>query len=236
MSAVDKGDLTLSVMYPSEYLKAGDLQGRNITVTVADVKVDAVPMTGGKKEKKCVVHIHKTKKKLIVGKTNAYCLGLLISSNARDWIGKRITLCPDVDKMSGVEVATIRIAGSPDAIPARAAKYASVWKGERKQGRLVSRVKAALALIELSGAPPVEAEEVAHEQTFGETPADDEPDMFAEETPALSEEEMMRQIAAAPDAAAVVAIERARVAGAHLSPEASGRLQEAISARLSTLT
>ncbi len=73
----------------------------------------------------------------------------------------------------------IRIAGSPDAPADRAAAYAKAWKGDRVGGELVSRVKAALALLELSGVPPVEAS--APEPAAPDAPA--EPDMFADEPP-----------------------------------------------------
>lgn len=170
---VDRDDLTLSVMFPSNYLACPDLKGRHVTITISGVSVDEVPMTGGKKSRKCVVCMAKTPKKLIVGKTNGYALGVLVSPHAREWIGKRITLCPDVDMFGGKQVPAIRIAGSPDAAPERAAAYASAWRGERQGGRLCGRLKRALGLLELGVAPPVEPEE--HEEapvTEGELAAD----------------------------------------------------------------
>ena len=115
--AVDKGDLSLSVLFPSEFLKAEDLKGRSVTVTVAGASLDDVPMTGGRKERKLVFRLARTPKKLIVGKTNGYALALLLcdagSGNLRQVVGRQITLCADVDRLKGQDVAAIRIAGSP---------------------------------------------------------------------------------------------------------------------------
>lgn len=158
MPAVDN-DMDLSVLFPSEYLKCDDLKGKQVTVTISRVVNDLVQMSGGKKQKKLVLHLEKTHKKIIVGKTNSWSLGLLISTNARDWAGKRMTLTPDVDIFGGVEVPCIRIVGSPDAQPERAAAYARAWRGNRKRGDLVARVKKEISLLSVGTAPPVEEEE-----------------------------------------------------------------------------
>ena len=158
---MSKDDLTLGVMYPSKYLKCEDLRGKNVTVTIADVSIDDVMMTGGSHEKKVVLKLARTPKLLIAGRTNGYALGVLISPHAREWVDKRIVLCPDVDTFGREDVPCIRVYGSPDATPERSAAYSRAWRGERKRGKLIARLKQALARL-TSGdvvAPPVEPDE-----------------------------------------------------------------------------
>lgn len=236
-NTVDKGDFSVSVLFPSDYLKCADLKGRNVNVTITGITVDAVPMTGGKKEKKLVLTLAKTRKKFIAGKTNGYCLGLLFSSDLRACVGKQITLCPDVDVFGGADVATIRIAGSPSATPERARAYEQTWRGDRKQGRLVKRVKGALALIEMSGVPPVEAEAVS--TVAAEAPAEgapvEESDLFADDVPPTPNTapvpNPVAQVAVADLMARIAAIPRDDRSGMHaLKKEIDAAVGHGISA------
>lgn len=152
-------DLTLRLMYPSDYLRAEDLLGKPVAVTIATVNIAALPLEGGQSADRVVIGLRKTSKKFVCGKTNGYSLGVLISSRAAEWIGKRIILCPDVDTFGREDVPCIRIASSPDAAPDRAAAYARAWKGERRRGKLVGRLKRALLGLSDKTAAPVEPED-----------------------------------------------------------------------------
>ena len=44
----DNHDLTMGVLYPSKYLKADDLRGKPVTVTIAGVALDDVVMEIGR--------------------------------------------------------------------------------------------------------------------------------------------------------------------------------------------
>ena len=170
-------ELTLGVMYPSKYLKASDLLGRQFELKIRSVGLEDVVMTNGRKERKLVLSFEKTTKLLIAGKTNGYALGVLIGSRAKDWEGKRVVLCADVDVLGrDGDVPCVRIVSSPDAPPARAEAYARAWRGERKRGKLVARLKAALNRLEPIAAPAVEEPEP--EQIDESTP---EPEADAEE-------------------------------------------------------
>lgn len=176
---VDRGDLTLSVLFPSEFVKADDLQGKQVTVMLASGNVDDVPMTGGRREKKLCFTIVGKRKRWIVGKTNGYALALLFAgppkyNDLRCAFGKRVTLVADADTMKGQPCAALRILGSPDADAARTAMYARAWRGKRERGALCSRLKTALQLLSLGAAPPVEDVE-EHEQAahYEPVPADE---------------------------------------------------------------
>lgn len=184
MSPPTKDDLSLSVLFPNEFLKSEDLKGQQWVVTISGVSREMVPMNGGKKERATILRLEKTPKKIICNKTNGYSLALLLSPDlsapsGRDWVGKRITLCSDIDTRSGEEVAAIRIATSPDATPERASIYAQAWRGKRKGGDLVRRIKRTVALMAIrGGVPPVDEPEQARETAdVGPAPRDEE-DMF----------------------------------------------------------
>jgi hypothetical protein len=174
-------DLTLSVMFPSRFLKCDDLQGRKVTVTIADVNLEEVMMVGGSHEKKVVLQLAKTPKLLIAGRTNGFSIALLLSQHIREWVGKRITLCPDVDLFGKSEVPCIRVAGSPDSAPENTAAYARAWKGDRKRGKLLSRVKKELVKLAPKHAQPVEPEEPEVDDDLP-PPSSQEPDDFLKDS------------------------------------------------------
>jgi hypothetical protein len=184
-------DLDLSVLFPSDWIKAADLGGRQYTLTVTSVAQEVVKMTGGRASKCVVLRFEKTRKGLICNKTNAYALAILLSPNlakpnGRDWIGHRIALCADMDvnRKTKEDIAAIRIAGSPDASEERAHVYGRAWRGERKGGELCHRLKAALATAAIRGlAPPVEPRPVEPEPepaAEGAPPSEEPPDIFAD--------------------------------------------------------
>lgn len=160
--ATEKDPLAMSVLFPNAFVKAEDLGGEHKTVTIAGVVRESVAMAGGKKEACTVVSIARTPKKWIVNRTNGYGLALLLSPDlshpsGRDWIGKRVILCSDLDQRQGEEMAAIRVAGSPDATPERSEAYARAWRGKRKGGELCRRLKRTLATMAVRGhAPPEE--------------------------------------------------------------------------------
>jgi hypothetical protein len=153
-------ELTLDVMYPDKFLKAAHLQGHTPTVRIESIKVDLVPMSGGKKAQATVMSFKGKSKEFIVNKTNAYAIAVLLGSNRpADWIGRRIQLVTDLedDRKTRSEVPCIRILGSPDASPEQAAAYKRAWRGQRKGGALCSRLKVEVQRMLTKGAvAPVE--------------------------------------------------------------------------------
>ena len=190
MSTPKLAELTMSVMFPSEFLACPDLKGKTPTVTITNVSMDMVQMEAGGKEQKPVLRFHGTKKKLLCGKTNGHALALLFGDAAENWLGKKIVLCPDVTtfgkKDGSDDRGCIRILSSPDATKERSEAYAKAWRGDRKGGALASRLKRARALLSATGAgvPPVTpvdpeyAERQAAEES-GDASVSVEPDMFA---------------------------------------------------------
>lgn len=104
-------------LFPGRFLKAGLLQGRAITLTIADVDTDSLPQDDGKMKTKGIILFNGTDKGLALNSTNGQCLKAMFGRKVQEWIGKRVTLKPDKDrdpKNGRGLVDCIRIAGSPD--------------------------------------------------------------------------------------------------------------------------
>lgn len=97
-------------LYPGRFIKAGELLGKKVTLTISDVELedlvgdDAVPKT------KCIISFKETPKKLVACKTNGLCVKEMFGKELANWLGKRVILFEDV--WNG-EPCT-RIWGSPD--------------------------------------------------------------------------------------------------------------------------
>jgi len=96
-------------LYPGRFIKAVELLGKKVTLTIADVELEDLEGDDGKKTK-ALVRFKETPKMLVLCKTNGMCVRDMFGKEIANWIGKRITLFEDV--WNG-EPAT-RIWGSPD--------------------------------------------------------------------------------------------------------------------------
>jgi hypothetical protein len=96
-------------LYPGRFIKAAELLGKKVTLTMTDVELEDLEGDDGKKTK-CIISFKETPKKLVACKTNGFCIKEMFGKELAAWIGKRITLFEDV---WNDEPAT-RIWGSPD--------------------------------------------------------------------------------------------------------------------------
>jgi len=111
----------LELVYPSEYVKAADLKGRDVTIIIADVTRENLVMVGGKRDRKAVIHMRARKadgspgqmlgKRWVVGKTVLRQIGAATKSNVMDeWIGREVTIYPTTCRgKEGKEVECIRV-------------------------------------------------------------------------------------------------------------------------------
>lgn len=97
--------------FPSNYLKAADLQQRTITVTIEKVAFEQV---GREREQKAVIYFAGKTKGLVCNKTNAKKL-IEISGSAltEDWTGLSVALYPTETEFGGETVDCIRIKAAP---------------------------------------------------------------------------------------------------------------------------
>lgn len=111
----------LELVYPSEYVKAADLKGRDVTIIIADITKETLVMVGGKKDRKAVVHMRARNrdgspgqllgKRWVVGKTVLRQIGAATGEKVMDnWLGKEVTMYPDTCRgKDGKMVECIRV-------------------------------------------------------------------------------------------------------------------------------
>ena len=79
-------------LFDREYVGAWELNGRDVTVTIASVKAGDLTTVGGRKSKKPIIAFEGASKKMICNKTNARTIAALYGTIVEAWVGKRITL------------------------------------------------------------------------------------------------------------------------------------------------
>ncbi len=98
-----------SLMFPSKYVAAEDLKGRDVAVTIRRVEIATLQMKGGGTEKKFLIHFDGKDKPLVLNKTNATTIAMLHGGAAEKWTGKRITLWPTTCSAFGATTTCIRV-------------------------------------------------------------------------------------------------------------------------------
>lgn len=95
--------MDVRLLYPNNYLSGLDLGGKDVTLTIRRVVVEALKTERGE-EKKPVMYFEETRKKaeqngdvskekrLVMNKTNAMTIASLLGNEIDNWKGQRITL------------------------------------------------------------------------------------------------------------------------------------------------
>jgi hypothetical protein len=105
--------------FPSNYLKASDLRGSEVVVTIDHVGFEPV---GRQKEMKAVVYFKGKEKGLVLNKTNATKITQLAGSpNTEDWDGIKVKLYPTETEFAGEMTECIRIKAAPAVAAVRQA-------------------------------------------------------------------------------------------------------------------
>lgn len=104
-------------MLQSKYLKATDLQGRRIEVTIESVSTAKMRDASSK----LVLTFTGKRKGLTLNKTNTRALIVLFGAETDAWLGHTITLAPEQVDFAGQQVDAIRIAGAQTPAPVRPA-------------------------------------------------------------------------------------------------------------------
>lgn len=97
-------------LYPGRFIKAGELLGKKVTLTITEVDLEDLMGDDGKEKAKAIVSFRETPKKMVTCKTNGICLREMFGKKLSEWVGKRVTIFPDT--WNGEPC--IRIWGSPD--------------------------------------------------------------------------------------------------------------------------
>lgn len=92
-----------------KWIYAYDLQGRDVTLTIARAIPGDITGEGGKKSKKPVVYFEGKNKGLVLNITNVRTIGALYGFEAKEWAGKRITIYPTTTQFGPNTVDCIRV-------------------------------------------------------------------------------------------------------------------------------
>tara|TARA_R110002074_G_C12558458_1_gene667664 strand:+ start:43306 stop:43710 length:405 start_codon:yes stop_codon:yes gene_type:complete len=117
--------MNINDLYPSKYLSASDLQGREAEVTISNVAMEEV---GKDKEMRPILYFQGKQKGVVLNKTNAHNVGAIYGPDTNGWLGQRVTLFVVWTDFNGKSVEAIRIRGprpagaaaepAPAAVPA----------------------------------------------------------------------------------------------------------------------
>lgn len=107
--------LSYDQLFPSRFLKAGEFNGKPVTLTITAVSLEELEKEDGTERPTAIVSFKETKRQWVLIKTNAQCLLAMWGPQTDEWIGKRVTLYPERDT-SGLSDSglCIRVKGSPD--------------------------------------------------------------------------------------------------------------------------
>ena len=109
---------TVSEAFPSNYLKAADLNNRTVKVAINMVVFEEI---GQNRDKKPVMYFEKVQKGLVLNKTNATEIAAKHGDQMEGWTGKEIELFSMMVPFQGQNVAAIRVrAVNPEPVIAEA--------------------------------------------------------------------------------------------------------------------
>lgn len=100
--------------FPGRFLKSGLLKDRPVTLEIKDVHLETLPDEKSVEKDRAILSFAQTPMQMPINRTNGICLKGMFGPKIKSWIGKRITLVPEMAKFGSENVSAIRISGSPD--------------------------------------------------------------------------------------------------------------------------
>lgn len=105
--------LTWETLNPGEYIKAGEFNGKPVTLRIASIdRQDFELEDGSGHEKRGVISFTETDRKWVLNKTNIQLLKALWPT-IEDAIGQQVTLASQQVQFGREKVAGIRVIGAP---------------------------------------------------------------------------------------------------------------------------
>lgn len=110
-----------ALLFPTNYVKACDLHGKDITVAVDHLEHEVLQMQGANKERKVVIYLRAVRKdgsigdllgkRLVVNKTNAKLIAAVVGDpDLSKWSGAKFTLYPTKCRgADGSQVECVRV-------------------------------------------------------------------------------------------------------------------------------
>lgn len=96
-------------MFDYLYLRAWDLDGQDVTVTIEKVEAGEIEGKEGEIKRMPFVYFKGVPKPLGINKTNGKSVAGMYGTDVRKWVGKRLTLYPTTTQFQGEQKECIRI-------------------------------------------------------------------------------------------------------------------------------
>lgn len=112
--------MKMSDAFPSKYLKATDLNGNRVRVTIDRVVFEDIGQ-GEDKDRKPVLYFKGKEKGVVMNKTNATNIALMYGDEMDDWTGVDVELFSAMVDFQGRSVEAIRIRPMRPVVKAGAA-------------------------------------------------------------------------------------------------------------------
>ena len=93
-------------LFPSKYLKADDINGADMVVTIQSIILEEL---GPQKDKKAVLYFAETDKGLVLNKTNTETITQLYPGKIGDWVGHKIALYATEVNFAGKTTLGVRV-------------------------------------------------------------------------------------------------------------------------------
>lgn len=107
--------MNLRDLFPSNYVAASDLHGKDVPVVIARIGIEKV---GTDQEDRPVLFFNGMGKGLVLNKTNAKRIAKMYGEAVEAWVGKAITLYGSETDFQGETVPCIRVrADAPGMAP-----------------------------------------------------------------------------------------------------------------------
>jgi hypothetical protein len=100
--------MKIGAAFPSKYIKAGDLAGKEHTLTIANVRIEDVG-TSDSPEDKLVLYFAGRTKGCVLNKTNATAIAHRYGEETDEWVNKPVIVYPDRTMFGGQMVDCIRM-------------------------------------------------------------------------------------------------------------------------------
>lgn len=107
--------MNINESFPSNFLKAADLQGTTPTVTISNIKVEDIG-----EDRKPVIYFAGKEKGIVLNKTNANNIADIYGPETDDWIGQKVMLFTTFVDFQGRSVEAIRIRAAAKSNAAKA--------------------------------------------------------------------------------------------------------------------
>lgn len=111
--------MRISDVFPSQYVAAADLRGKDVTLEIKSVTLEQMRTHGDKMAQKPVLWFQKATKGMVLNSTNARIIAKLYGDETDGWPGKSVTIYPARVKAFGETVDAIRVREVRPAQPLR---------------------------------------------------------------------------------------------------------------------